>query len=193
MRDRHLLIGLGNPGPTYQKHRHNVGFMALSVIYDRHSGYTNWKPQSQCLVSDGRIDDQRTMLVMPQTYMNNSGHAVGALCHFYKLSATDVTVIYDDLALTAGKIKVKRGGGHGGHNGLRSLDQHIGPDYRRLRVGIGHPGDKALVHNYVLSNFSQDDKRWLDIILTAISDELSLLVHDNESAFVSRIMQKWVA
>ena len=193
MTERHLLVGLGNPGPQYLRQRHNVGFLALDTIRANQAGFSAWKSQSQALVSEGRIGDLRLLLVKPQSYMNRSGQPLASLLRFYKLDLQAVSVIHDDLDLAPGKLRVKRGGGHGGHNGLRSIDAHLGPGYRRLRIGIGHPGDKHRVSGYVLHDFSRADQRWLEPLLLAISAELPRLLSGDEGGFASRVMQNQVS
>src|SRR5262245_55295364 len=151
-----LLVGLGNPGPTYAKHRHNVGFMAVDEIVRRH-GFGPWRVRFDGVVCDGQIGASKVIALKPATYMNDSGRAVQAAMRFYKIEPERVTAFYDELDLLPGRMKVKRGGGSGGHNGIRSLDAHIGPDYWRVRIGIGHPGHKELVSGYVLHDFAKAD------------------------------------
>jgi PTH1 family peptidyl-tRNA hydrolase len=146
-----LWVGLGNPGANYALHRHNVGFMAVDVIAQMH-GFSPWTKKFQGWVSEGRIGSEKVLLLKPETFMNESGRSIRAAVDFYKLAPEDVTVFHDELDLAPMKVKVKRGGGTAGHNGLRSTDAHIGPDFRRVRLGIGHPGHKDRVHGYVLSN-----------------------------------------
>jgi PTH1 family peptidyl-tRNA hydrolase len=181
-----LLVGLGNPGPRYVHNRHNVGFMALDEIVARH-GFGPWRRRFQSYLAEGRIGNERVIALKPQTYMNESGRAVGEALRFFKLGSAQVLVIHDEIDLASGKIKVKLGGGAGGHNGLRSLDAHIGPDYRRLRIGVGHPGHKDLVQAYVLKDFAKADAAWLDRLLEAIGREVVRLVAGDDAGFMSRV------
>lgn len=182
----HLIVGLGNPGAKYAANRHNVGMMAIDAIA-RHHNFAPFKSKFRGVYADGSIDGERTFLLKPETYMNKSGDSVEDLCSFFKIPVTQVTVIYDELDLVPGKLRVKRGGGHGGHNGLRSIDPQIGKDYARVRIGIGHPGDKNLVSNYVLSDFSKADQTWLDPTLDAIATHANLLVKDDAGLFMNRV------
>ncbi len=182
-----LLVGLGNPGPRHANNRHNIGFMALDEIVRRH-GFGPWRLRFQGRLSEGRIGGEKTFALEPETYMNESGRAVGEAVRFYKLEpATQVIVIYDEIDLRPGKVKVKLGGGAGGHNGIRSIDRHIGRDYRRVRLGIGHPGDKDLVHGYVLQDFAKVDAAWRDKLLEAVAEELPRLVAGDDVGFMSRV------
>ncbi|RED54290.1 aminoacyl-tRNA hydrolase [Aestuariispira insulae] len=181
-----LLVGLGNPGPKYEKNRHNVGFMAVDEIVRRHS-FGPWKARFQALVAEGRIGTEKVLAIKPTTYMNESGRAVGEAMRFFKLEPADVTVIYDELDVAVGKIKTKQGGGHGGHNGLRSLDAHIGKDYWRVRIGIGHPGDKSKVHSHVLGDFSKAEWPTIENMIDAVSKAIPDLLVDGMSQFMSKI------
>ncbi|WP_295048815.1 aminoacyl-tRNA hydrolase [uncultured Paracoccus sp.] len=164
-----LIVGLGNPGAKYASNRHNIGFMAVDRIAADH-GFAPWKARFQGLVSEGRLGDARITLLKPQTFMNLSGQSVGEAMRYLKLTPADVIVLHDELDLAPGKCRVKQGGGHAGHNGLRSIHQHIGADYGRVRLGIGHPGHKDRVAPYVLSDFAKADADWLDDLLRGISD-----------------------
>jgi PTH1 family peptidyl-tRNA hydrolase len=164
-----LFVGLGNPGAKYAGNRHNIGFMAVDRIAEDH-GFGPWKSKFQGQVSEGRLGREKVLLLKPGTYMNLSGQSVGEAMRFYKLTPEDVTVFHDELDLTPGKLRVKRGGGHAGHNGLRSIHQHIGDNYQRVRLGIGHPGRKELVAHYVLQDFAKADAGWLEDLLHGISD-----------------------
>ncbi|MEX0308531.1 MAG: aminoacyl-tRNA hydrolase [Ruegeria sp.] len=164
-----LFVGLGNPGSKYARNRHNIGFMALERIAEDH-GFGPWKSKFQAEISEGRLGGQKVMLIKPQTFMNRSGQSVGEAMRFYKLDSTDVTVFHDELDLAPGKVRVKAGGGHAGHNGLRSVHEHISPAYDRVRLGIGHPGRKEMVSPYVLSDFAKADSEWLDNVLRGVSD-----------------------
>ena len=184
-----LLVGLGNPGPKYENNRHNIGFMAVDNLIRRHSSFTPWKRKFNALISEGRLDGpsctEKVILLKPQTYMNDSGQAVGEALRFYKLSAEDVIVIYDELDIAPGRLKIKTGGGHGGHNGLRSLDAHIGKDYHRIRLGIGHPGDKNKVASYVLGDFPKADQKIIEPQLEAVIEHLPNFIHDLTTSLAS--------
>lgn len=180
-----LLVGLGNPGPEHQRQRHNVGFMAADAIAARH-GFGPFRKRFQGEVSEGMLDGTKVLLLKPQTYMNNSGRSVGEAAGFFKLPPSDVLVMHDELDLAAGKIRLKTGGGHAGHNGLRSVDAAIGPDYRRLRIGIGHPG-KDRVLGYVLQNFSKDEESWLEPLLKAMADCAPALARNDDAGFATRV------
>ncbi len=181
-----LLVGLGNPGPRHAKNRHNIGFMVADEIVRRH-GFGPWRVRFQARVAEGRIGAHRVLLMKPETYMNESGRAVGEAVRFFKLPPGDVTVIYDEIDLKAGKIKVKTGGGAGGHNGIRSLDSHIGRDYRRVRLGVGHPGHKDLVHGYVLQDFAKAEMPGVEKLVDAVASEVPMLLDGDEGAFMSRV------
>ncbi len=181
-----LLVGLGNPGPNHAYNRHNVGFMALDDIVERH-GFSPWKSKFHGRICDGRIAGERVLALQPLTYMNDSGRSVGETMRFHKLAPADVIVLYDELDLAPGRLRVKRGGGAGGHNGIRSIDAHIGPDYWRVRIGIGHPGDKARVTGYVLSDFARADEAWLDPMLDAIADAIPLMITGEPERFMTRV------
>jgi PTH1 family peptidyl-tRNA hydrolase len=181
-----LFAGLGNPGAKYANNRHNVGFMAADAIARRHS-FSPWSRKFQAEIAEGRIDGHKVLLIKPQTFMNLSGQAVGEAARFYKLAPSAVTVFYDEIDLAAGKERVKTGGSAGGHNGIRSLDQHIGKDYRRVRVGVGHPGAREMVHGHVLGDFAKVDREWLDVLLEAIADCAGMLVDGDDSGFMNRV------
>jgi peptidyl-tRNA hydrolase, PTH1 family len=182
----HLIAGLGNPGASYAGHRHNIGAMAVDAIAARH-GFAPFKKKFNALFADGKIDGHRVLLLKPQTYMNRSGDCIQAAARFYKLDAGTITVIYDELDLNPGKVRVKTGGGNGGHNGLRSIDPQIGTDYQRVRLGIGHPGSKELVTRHVLSNFHKQDFEWLDPLLEAVAENAGLLVEGNAANFMNKM------
>jgi len=181
-----LLVGLGNPGPRYAGNRHNIGYMAVDEIVRRH-GFGPWRTRFQGQVSDGRLDGVKLLALKPETYMNESGRSVGEALRFYKLAPEAAVVFHDEIDLRFGKVKVKRGGGPGGHNGLRSLDAHIGPDYRRVRLGVGHPGHKDLVHPHVLKDFSKDEAKAVEKLIDAVAAELPKLIAGDEGAFMSRV------
>lgn len=181
-----LWVGLGNPGPQYAYHRHNVGWLAVDDIAERHR-FGPWKSKFQGLWCEGRIEGERIILFKPATYMNESGRAVGEAMRFWKLGPGDVTAFHDELDLAPGKVRVKLGGGAAGHNGLRSLDRHIGPAYWRVRIGIGHPGDRDRVHGWVLSDFSKADETWLDPLLEAIADAAGMLAIGDHERFMTKV------
>ncbi|MEM1365948.1 MAG: aminoacyl-tRNA hydrolase [Pseudomonadota bacterium] len=181
-----ILVGLGNPGAKYAAHRHNIGFMAADEIHRRH-GFSPWKKKFSALMTDGNIGGVKTVLLKPQTFMNLSGQSVGEAMRFYKLSPADVVVMHDELDLAPGKVRVKKGGGHGGHNGLKSTDAHIGKDYVRVRLGIGHPGDKARVNGHVLGDFAKADQHWLTPLIEAIADDAGVLLKDDAAGFMNRM------
>ncbi|MCW5729844.1 MAG: aminoacyl-tRNA hydrolase [Alphaproteobacteria bacterium] len=181
-----LLVGLGNPGPGHAGNRHNIGFMAADAIVRRH-GFKPPREKFQAHLSEGRLGDERVLVLKPMTWMNRSGAAVGEAMRFYKLTPADIVVFHDELDLPPGKIRMKRGGGSAGHNGLRSLDAHIGPDYRRCRIGIGHPGERELVMHWVLQDFAKSDRVWLEPLLEAIAEASPLLAEGRDSAFASKV------
>jgi PTH1 family peptidyl-tRNA hydrolase len=182
----HILVGLGNPGSKYEHNRHNVGFMAADAIARRHS-FSPWTKKFRALIAEGNLAGEKVLLMKPQTFMNLSGESVGEAVRFYKLDSTDVTVLYDELDLVAGKVRVKLGGGAGGHNGIRSLDQHISNAYRRVRIGIGHPGVKEMVMPHVLGDFAKADKVWLEPLLDAIADAAPLLAKNDDNGFMNKV------
>lgn len=181
-----LIFGLGNPGAGYADNRHNVGFMAVDKIVRRH-GLSGARARFQSETFEGVIAGVKVMALKPTTFMNNSGDAVGAAMRYYKLTPADLVVIHDELDLDAGRIKVKAGGGSAGHNGIRSIAAHIGPDFHRLRIGIAHPGDKQAVIGHVLNNFAKSDKAWLDPMLDAIAEAMPLLVGGDAPGFMTRV------
>ncbi|MGO9170548.1 MAG: aminoacyl-tRNA hydrolase [Rhodomicrobium sp.] len=179
-----LIVGLGNPGEKYAGNRHNIGFMAVDELA-RGYAFGPWKKRFQGLVAEGQIGIEKCILLKPMTYMNESGRSAGEAMRFYKLSAGDVIAVHDELDLKPGTVRVKTGGGNAGHNGLKSLSAHLGNEYVRVRLGIGHPGDKALVANYVLQDFAKADRQWLEPFLEAIARGMSRLVEGGEAAFLS--------
>lgn len=164
-----LIVGLGNPGAEYAHHRHNIGFMSVDTIADRH-GLPPWRKKFSGLVTEGDIGGVRALLLKPQTYMNDSGRSVQEAAQFHKIALSDIVVLHDELDLAPSKLRVKTGGGNAGHNGLRSITAHLGNEYVRVRLGIGHPGSKDLVHNWVLGNFAKADREWLTALLEAVAD-----------------------
>lgn len=182
-----LLIGLGNPGAPYQGHRHNIGFMAADRIVERHR-FEPWRSSKfHGQISQGSFAGEKIVVLKPSTYMNESGQAAGEAMRFFRLDPSFVWVFHDELDLEPGRIRVKRGGGAGGHNGLKSLDLHIGPDYRRVRLGIGHPGHKDRVHGWVLSDFAKVEHGWLDPLLDAVAEAAPLLTSSDEQAFANKV------
>jgi len=181
-----LFVGLGNPGAKYAHNRHNIGFMALDRIAQDH-GFAPWRSKFQGKIAEGRLGPEKVLLLKPETFMNRSGQSVGEALRFYKLSPADVTVFHDELDLAPGKARVKSGGGHAGHNGLRSLHGHIGDTYGRVRLGIGHPGRKELVAGYVLHDFAKADADWLDDLLRGISDGAPHLAAGDGAKFTNAV------
>ena len=181
-----LFVGLGNPGAKYAHNRHNVGFMAVDEIARRH-GFAPWRRRFQGETSEGALDHEKVVLLRPSTFMNESGRAVQEAANFFKLGADEITVFQDEIELPAGKARVKVGGGIAGHNGLRSISSHIGNDYRRVRLGIGHPGVKELVHGYVLSDFAKDERPWVEALCAAIADNAALLAKGKDSTFQNKV------
>lgn len=181
-----VIAGLGNPGTKYANNRHNVGFMAADAIARRHS-FSPWSKKFQAEIASGTLAGEKVLLVKPQTFMNLSGQSVGEALRFHKLSPSDLVVLYDELDLAPGKVRIKTGGGAGGHNGIRSLDAHVGKDYRRVRIGIGHPGVKEMVHNHVLGDFAKADREWLDPLLEAIADHAEMLARGDDNGFMNKL------
>ena len=181
-----IFVGLGNPGAKYAQNRHNIGFMALDEIARDH-GFGPWKKGFQALVSEGRFGSEKVLLLKPETFMNLSGQSVGEAMRFYKLTPEDVTVFHDELDLAPGKCRVKQGGGHAGHNGLRSIHAHIGPDYQRIRLGIGHPGHKDAVSRYVLADFAKAEAGWLDDVLRGIAEGAPALAAGDAPRFMNAV------
>jgi PTH1 family peptidyl-tRNA hydrolase len=187
-----LLVGLGNPGARYVGNRHNIGFLAVQEIAKRH-GIGPWRRRFQGLACEGPLGGVRTLLLLPGTYMNESGRAVAEAVHFYKLAPVDVTVFHDEIDLPSGKVRVKIGGGIAGHNGLRSISEHIGNDYRRVRIGIGHPGDKDLVQHYVLSDFAKSDRDGVDALIAILADNAELIARGQDASFQNKVHLAMVA
>lgn len=181
-----LLVGLGNPGEKYARNRHNIGFMAADEIVRRHS-FSPPRARFQGLVSEGTLAGDKAIVLKPTTYMNESGRAVGEAMRFYKLTPADIVVFYDELDLEAGKLRIKTGGGAAGHNGIRSIAAHIGPDFRRVRLGIGHPGEKERVLGHVLGDFAKADAAWLEALLDAIADGAPLLAEGKDATFANKV------
>ena len=184
-----LWAGLGNPGTKYAMNRHNIGFMALDRIAADH-GFSPWKPRFQGLVAEGRLGGEKLLLLKPQTFMNLSGQAVGEALRYHKLTPADITVFHDELDLAPGKCRLKQGGGHAGHNGLRSITGHIGGDFARVRLGIGHPGRKELVAGYVLHDFAKADADWLEDLMRGISDGAAMLAQGEGAKFLNAVANR---
>ena len=181
-----LFAGLGNPGKAFSGHRHNAGFMVLDAIA-RNYHAPAFRARLQGLVSEIVLEGERVILLKPQTYVNESGRSAGAAARYYQISPSRIVVVHDELDLPPGKVRVKTGGGNAGHNGLRSLSEHLGNEYRRVRIGIGHPGDKALVHNYVLSDFAKTEIPWVEALCDAIAAHAGLLAKGEDEAFQCKI------
>jgi PTH1 family peptidyl-tRNA hydrolase len=181
-----IVVGLGNPGARYAGNRHNIGFMAAEAIAHRH-GLPPWRRRFQGLVTEGPIGSGRALLLMPGTFMNESGRAVVEAAQFYKLGADDIVVLHDELDLPAGKLRMKIGGGNAGHNGLRSITAHVGNEYRRARLGIGHPGDKSEVHNYVLNDFAKSERDWVRALCDIVADNAEMLVKGDDAGFQNKV------
>ena len=181
-----LFVGLGNPGERYVGNRHNIGFMAVQAIAKRHD-IAPWRRKFQGVAVEGTIGGEKLLLLLPGTFMNESGRAVAEAANFYKLAVSDIVVFHDELELPPGKLRVKIGGGNAGHNGLRSISAHVGNDYRRVRLGIGHPGDKKLVEPYVLQDFAKDDRPWVEALCDIVADNAALLAEGKDSTFQNKV------
>lgn len=182
----YLVVGLGNPGGEYARNRHNIGFMAVDDLVRRHS-FGAWRGKYQGDLADGEIAGQRVLALKPMTYMNRSGQSVGACAKFFKIPPENVIVLHDEIELAPGKLRVKKGGGHAGHNGLRDIDAHIGRDYWRVRLGVGRPHDKALVHKWVLSDFAKAEQDDLEKFLDAVAANFPLLLKGDHGGFMNRV------
>jgi PTH1 family peptidyl-tRNA hydrolase len=187
-----LLVGLGNPGARYVANRHNIGFLAVQEIAKRH-GIGPWRRRFQGLACEGPLGGARTLLLLPGTFMNESGRAVAEAAHFYKLAPCDVTVFHDEIDLPPGKVRVKIGGGIAGHNGLRSISEHIGNEYRRVRIGVGHPGDKDMVQHYVLSDFAKSDRSWVEALIAILANNAELIARGQDPTFQNKVHLAMVA
>jgi peptidyl-tRNA hydrolase, PTH1 family len=181
-----LIVGLGNPGSGYAGNRHNVGFMAVDAIAKRH-GIGPWRRRFQGVSAEGPLSGERVLLLLPGTFMNESGRAVAEAVNFYKLGLPDIVVLHDEIDLDPGKVRVKTGGGSAGHNGLRSISAHVGNDYRRVRIGVGHPGAKELVHGYVLSDFAKSERDWVEALCEVIADNAVLLAKGDDASFQNKV------
>jgi peptidyl-tRNA hydrolase, PTH1 family len=193
--ERQLFVGLGNPGAEHASNRHNIGFMAVDEIARRH-GVAPWRRGFQGAVAEVKLDGEVVVLLKPQTYMNESGRAVQEAMSFYKLALSSLTVFHDEIELPPAKVRVKIGGSDAGHNGLRSVSSHVGNEYRRVRLGVGHPRDwlgarhpslKNVVHRHVLSDFTKDDRAWVEAVLEAIADNAALLATGRDSTFANKV------
>jgi PTH1 family peptidyl-tRNA hydrolase len=181
-----LIVGLGNPGSSYAGNRHNIGFMVVDAIAKRH-GLGPWRRRFQGVAAEGPLAGERVLLLLPGTYMNESGRAVAEAANFYKLGLPDIAVVHDEIDLAPGKVRVKTGGGNAGHNGLRSISSHVGNDYRRVRIGVGHPGDKDLVHGYVLNDFAKSERPWVEALCGVIADNAALLAKGEDASFQNKV------
>jgi PTH1 family peptidyl-tRNA hydrolase len=181
-----LFVGLGNPGERYVANRHNIGFMAVQAIARRH-GIAPWRRKFQGVAVEGTIGGERLLLLLPGTFMNESGRAVAEAANFYKLALPEIVVFHDELDLPPGKLRVKTGGGNAGHNGLRSITAHVGNDYRRVRFGIGHPGDKNMVESYVLQDFAKAERAWVEALCEGAADNAALLVKGEDASFQNKV------
>src|SRR3979409_512164 len=181
-----LIVGLGNPGSGYAGNRHNIGFMAVEAIAKRH-GIGPFRRRFQGVSAEGPLGGEGVLLLLPGTFMNGSGRAAAGAAHFYKLGLADIVVFHDEIDLAASKVRVKTGGGIAGHNGLRSISAHVGNDYRRVRIGVGHPGSKELVHGHVLSDFAKGERLWVEALCGTIADNAELLVKGQDSSFQNKV------
>jgi PTH1 family peptidyl-tRNA hydrolase len=181
-----LIVGLGNPGSGYAGNRHNIGFMAVEAIAKRH-GIGPFRRRFQGVSAEGPLGGERVLLLLPGTYMNESGRAVAEAVNFYKLGLPDIVVLHDEIDLAPGKVRVKTGGGSAGHNGLRSISSHVGNDYRRVRIGVGHPGAKELVHSYVLNDFAKSERDWVETLCGIIADNAALLAKGEDASFQNKV------
>lgn len=182
----HLLVGLGNPGPKYAGNRHNIGFMAVDEIVRRH-GFSAWRRRFQGEAAEGTLAGEKVLALKPATYMNESGRSVGEAARFFDIDPAQVIVFYDEIDLIEGKLRVKFGGGAAGHNGIRSIIAHLGPHFQRVRLGIGHPGEKGLVHPHVLGDFAKADRVWLEPLIEAVAEHAGLLIAGPEGAFQNKV------
>lgn len=189
-----LIVGLGNPGPAYAANRHNIGFMAVDEIVRRHGvsggGVSAWRKKFDGEIAEVALGGKRAVVLKPMTYMNESGRSVQAAAAFYKIPPADIVVFHDEIDLAPGKLRVKRGGGHAGHNGLRSIHAALGEGYARVRMGVGHPGDKAEVKNYVLKDFAKADREWLEPMVEGCAEEIGRILDGDDPAFMSRVAQR---
>ena len=183
-----LFVGLGNPEPKYAKNRHNIGFMVVDALASAY-GFGVFREKYHGLVAEGRIGTEKVLLLKPQTFMNKSGISVSEVVNFYKLDGSQIAVFYDELDLPPGKLRMRRGGGFAGHNGLKSINAHMGADFRRARLGIGHPGDKAKVNSHVLGDFAKTDADWLTDFLRALCEHAPLLAAGDDATYQTRVVE----
>jgi peptidyl-tRNA hydrolase, PTH1 family len=181
-----LFVGLGNPGAKHAGNRHNIGFMVVDAIAKRH-GFPPWRRRFQGVAAEGNIGAKKVLLLLPGTYMNESGRAVAEAANFYKLGESEIVVFHDEIELPPAKLRVKTGGGVAGHNGLRSISAHVGNDYKRVRIGVGHPGVKELVHPHVLSDFAKSEREWVETLCDVIADNAALLAQGKDSTFQNKV------
>ncbi|AHC73274.1 peptidyl-tRNA hydrolase [Candidatus Endolissoclinum faulkneri L5] len=182
-----LFVGLGNPGLQFQCNRHNIGFMVIDKIFDLYH-FSPWETHYPSIISEGIIAGKQIIILKPMTFMNQSGYSLSKAVRYFNLFSEDVSVFYDELDLSPGKVRLKRGGGSGGHKGISNINQHIKNNYRRIRLGIGHPGDKNKVNNYVLSNFSKEEKNaWLTTLVDTVANEIDMLMRDEEINFMNKV------
>ena len=181
-----LFVGLGNPGAKHAGNRHNIGFMVVDAIAKRH-GFAPWRRRFQGVATEGSIGREKVLLLLPGTYMNESGRAVAEAQHFYKLGAGDIAVFHDEIELPSAKVRVKVGGGIAGHNGLRSVSAHVGNDYKRVRLGVGHPGVKEMVHPHVLGDFAKAERPWVEALSDAIADNAEMLAQGKDASFQNKV------
>jgi PTH1 family peptidyl-tRNA hydrolase len=181
-----LFVGLGNPGARYANNRHNIGFMAVEAIAKRYN-IAPFRKRFQGVTAEGLVGTSRVLLLLPGTFMNESGRAVAEAAHFYKLGLDSITVFHDEIELPPAKVRVKVGGGIAGHNGLRSISEHVGNDYRRVRIGVGHPGVKDMVHGHVLSDFAKSERPWVETLCDVIADNAEMLAKGQDASFQNKI------
>ncbi len=181
-----LLVGLGNPGTRYAGNRHNIGFMTADAIARRH-GFAPWRRRFQGEAAEGTLGGERVLLLKPGTYMNESGRAVAEAARFHKLELADITILHDEIELPPAKVRVKIGGGNAGHNGLRSITAHVGNDYRRVRIGVGHPGCKELVESYVLQDFAKAERAWVEALTAIVADNAELIARREDASFQNKV------
>jgi PTH1 family peptidyl-tRNA hydrolase len=181
-----LFVGLGNPGAKHVNNRHNIGFMAVEAIAKRHS-FAPWRRRFQGVATEGSIGGEKVLLLLPGTYMNESGRAVAEAMHFYKMGLDDIAVFHDEIELPAAKVRVKVGGGIAGHNGLRSISAHVGNDYKRVRLGVGHPGVKEMVHAHVLGDFAKSERPWVEALCDILADNAGILADGKDSSFQNKV------
>ena len=187
-----LFVGLGNPGAKHAGNRHNIGFMVVDAIAKRH-GFAPWRRRFQGVATEGSIGREKVLLLLPGTYMNESGRAVSEAMHFYKMPLTDIAVFHDEIELPPSKVRVKFGGGIAGHNGLRSISAHVGNDYKRVRIGVGHPGVKEMVHAHVLGDFAKSERPWVETLCDVMADNAGLLAGAKDSSFQNKVHLAMVA